>query len=429
MDGGLNEPAAPGRPSRARALLGAPATAFAAGNGTSLLLNLVQGILFMKILGPERYGTWLGLLLLFQYGQHTHLGAINATLRQLPLLRGEGRPERAAQIAGAARALTALTSLGWAAIGAVLVAVFYGNVVLGAATLVLVTGAEVWLNLGQAELKTEHRFRTVALLLPGRMVFNLALLPVVAVWGLEGAYLRWIVVIACALVVTWKVDPVRARLRFDRADMRALIADGGPILLVGVLFALQTGLDRTLIFLMLEPGALDRYGVAGILMTMMMVLPGAVGQTSYPRMLEYFGKTGDAAGLWPAVVKRIVGVAGLSAAAALVGGLLAPWFVDLVLPRFGPGVAAAQLLLPGGVALAASVPASYYLQTIRRQRLHAAVSGAAVGVQILLGIVAVRHWGHVEAVAASTSVALGLYAVALITTAAVTARRGAAGPR
>lgn len=424
MDDGLS-PSVAG--TRVRAMLAAPATSFAAGNGTSILLNLVQGILFMRILGPERYGVWLGLLLLFNYGQHTHLGAVNATLRQLPLLRGEGKPDRAAELAGAARALVMLTSVGWGVCGAVLAWVFYRDLVLGALTLVLVTGAEVWLNLGQAELKTVHRFGTIAWLLPARMVLNLVLLPIVLVGGLEGAYLRWIVVIAVMLAVTWRLDPVRAPLRWELRDMRALIADGGPILVVGVLFALQTSLDRTFIFFGLEPGAMERYGVAGILMTMMMVVPGAVGQTSYPRMLEYFGRTGDAFGLWPAVVKRMLGVFAVSAGAALVGAWLAPWFVQLALPRFTTGVLAAQLLLPGGVMLAMSTPASYFLQTIRRQRTHMVVSACAVLVQIVLGLVAVRSFGTVEAVAVSTSVALTLYAIALVLTARRVARTSSHG--
>lgn len=424
MDEGLNPSFAV---TRARAMLGAPATAFAAGNGTSILLNLVQGVLFMRILGPERYGVWLGLLLLFNYGQHTHLGAVNATLRQLPLLRGEGRPERAAELAGAARALVMLTSAAWGLVGGAIAFTLYRDVLLGALTLVLVTGAEVWLNLGQAELKTAHRFGTIAWLLPARMVLNLALLPMVVAWGLQGAYLRWIVVIAVMLAATWRLDPVRARLRWVAADLRALIADGGPILLVGVLFALQTSLDRTFIFFGLEPAAMERYGVAGILMTMMMVVPGAVGQTSYPRMLEYFGRTGDAHGLWPAVVRRMVGIFAVSATAALVGAWLAPWFVDLVLPRFAPGVTAARLLLPGGVMLAMCTPASYFLQTIRRQRTHAVVSAGAVVVQIGLGFVAVRNYGTVEAVAASTSAALALYAIALVLTARIVAGRSSRG--
>ena len=410
--------------SLAARITGAPAARFAAGNYVAVLLNLIQGILFARILGPERYGVWISLLLLFQYGQHTHLGAINSVLRQIPLRRGSGDEGGARALAGAARGLLLLSNIGWLSVGAVLAATLYREVWAGAVVIVAVTAVEIWSQLAQAEMKTAHRFGAVAALIAGRATLNLALLPLVIVAGLGGAYLRWALVALAVLFMAWRLDPVHAAWRFSRSTMAFLVRDGGPILLVGVLFALQTSLDRTLIFLLLDDAAMARYGVAAILMTVMLVIPGAVGQTSYPRMLESFGRDGDARILWPSVRRRVVLVAVVTAGIAALGGWLLPPLVAWILPAYTPGIGAAQRLLVGSVFLAASVPSSYLLQTIRRQGVHALVSAGAVVLQILLGILAIRTGRGVEGVAAATSTSFGVYALALTTTAWICSRRG-----
>ena len=81
---------------------------------------------------------------------------------------------------------------------------------------VLVTGMEMWWQEAIAELKSQHRFGIVATSIGGRAALNLALLPMVWWWGLDGAYLRWILLMTLVLAWTWARNPVRGRPRFDR---------------------------------------------------------------------------------------------------------------------------------------------------------------------------------------------------------------------
>ena len=94
--------------------------------------------------------------------------------------------------------------VGWVGLGAVLIALFYSDVRLGAAVLVLVTGMEMWWQQGIAELKTQHRFGVVASMIGSRSALHLVLLPLVVWIGLDGAYLRWILLMVVILAVTWR---------------------------------------------------------------------------------------------------------------------------------------------------------------------------------------------------------------------------------
>lgn len=403
-------------------IIRSPAAVFASGSYLAIVLNLLQGVLFMRILGPEQYGIWLSLLLLFRYGQHAHLGTIHSAQRQLPLLRGQGLEREATDYAANAHGMLAVATVGWGLVGAGLIAIFYPQVKLGAAVLVLVTGMEMWWQQGLAELKARHRFGIVASLISGRAALNFALLPLVVWAALDGAYLRWILLMSVILAWTWARNPVRGGLRFQWSEFGRIVRDGGPILAVGVVFSFQVSLDQTLIFLGLGEEALGRYGVAALLMTIMLVIPSAVGQTAYPRMLEQYGRDGDAGALHPGVRRRTLIVTVGSALIAALGIFAMPYVVGWIMPAYAPGVRAAQWLLPGGVFLAASVPSSDFLQTVRQQNLHLRLSLIAFSIQLAAGLAVLRLGGDIEQIAASTTASLGVYALLIVTVATRHAR-------
>ncbi len=404
-------------------IIRSPAAVFASGSYVSILLNLLQGVLFMRILGPERYGIWLSLLLLFRYGQHTHFGTVQSIQRQLPLLRGQGDEAAVKDYAAAGHGMLVIASMGWGVLGSLLIMFFYREVWLGGAALVLVTGMEMWWQQGVAELKTQHRFGILASMISSRAALNFALLPLVLWWGLDGAYARWILLLVVILIWTWKVNPVRAGFVFDRAVFAKIFRDGGPILVVGVVFTFQVSLDQTLIFLGLGEAALGRYGVAALLMTIMLVIPSAVGQTAYPRMLEQFGRDADAAALFPGVRRRTILVTATSAVIAVIGFVAMPAVVGWIMPAYLPGVTAARWLLPGGVFLAASVPSSDFLQTVQKQYLHLRLSIVAFAGQLAAGLIVLQRGGDIDAIAAVTTASFALYALLLVSAATRHARR------
>ncbi len=409
--------------TRWQRILRDPATRFGAALYFSLALHLVQGIWLMRLLDPVDYGRWIELMLIVIYGQHFHLGIHQSVLRQLPLLRGQKEGVRAIEITGTAHASLLALSVVWLGVGMTAVPFLYSEMPRFAFVAVGVTVMEAWSALAEAELKTEERFGRVGLLTVLRSSLNLSLLVLVARYGLEGAVLRWVILGVTMTLLWWTFNPLRARFRFCWKDFRFLLHDGGPILLIGVLFAMQVSMDKTLIKAFLDPEAMGRYGAAAVLMTLMMIIPTSIGQTAYPRMLEAFGRGATPAELFSHVGHRCLWVGGLSVVVASVGGMLMPTVLQWLLPKYLVGVHAAQWLLPGTVFLSTSVPVTYYLQTIRRQRLHAAVSGGGVLTQILLGSIVLRQGGDIEELAMTTSASLLIYLLALLLAARVVSRR------
>jgi O-antigen/teichoic acid export membrane protein len=390
-----------------------PAVSYGAAFYGSLVIGFVQSILLFRILGPAQIGVWLVLYLLMDYGQHFHLGVNNAVNRQLPLLMGAGRGQEAVDYVGRSAGLLVVLSGAWALIAIGAGVLFYRSQPWGAMALSVAVVLEVWLAFALTLLKTHARFGTVGLLLLLRAVLNLALLPLVSAAGLPGAFLRIVIVWAVILAIALAVRPVPVRLLPPIRPGR-ILAEGFPLLVVGMLFGLQVTVNKVLISAGFGSETVGReYGLAAVVLTLLMVVPSAVGVTSYPAMLRDFGASGRPSILRARVRRQTIMVGAAAFLAAGIGALLLPTVVAWMLPRYAPGLPAALWILPGLVLLSASVPSSYFLQTIRHQRQHVAISLFGLAVQILLALGALGLGGGVVQICQATSLGYAVYATSL----------------
>ena len=68
-----------------------------------------------------------------------------------------------------------------------------------------------------------------------------------------------------------------------------LVSVGFPIMLAGLLFGLLTTIDRWLILIYLDRVQVGYYGIVGITVSGLLLLPGIVSQQYYPRLAFAYG--------------------------------------------------------------------------------------------------------------------------------------------
>lgn len=399
-------------PSRLKQL--PPAISYGLTFYAALAINFLQSILLFRILGPAAAGVWLVLYLLWDYGQHHHLGVINSLNRQIPLRMGQGRGGEIAAYTGRCAGLLAQLGVGWIVVAGIWSALSFRDHAWGAAAFTVAVLLEVWIQFHLTLMKTHSRFGRVGLVLFLRALFNLALLPMVVKYSLEGAYVRIVLMQLVGLALARYWSPLtRIRVRFSR-KVADILDDGFPLLTIGILFSFQFTINKALIAWGMGEATVGReYGLAAVVLTVLMVVPGAVAVTSYPGLLQTFGATGRASSLRRRVLKQTLWVGLFSVGAGVVGWLLLPPVVHLILPAYAPGIETARWILPGVVLFAASVPSTYFLQTIRHQRQHLLVSACGLALQVALVILVMRRGGSVVQVGQVTSLAYALYAVGL----------------
>jgi O-antigen/teichoic acid export membrane protein len=233
------------------------------------------------------------------------------------------------------------------------------------------------------------------------------------VYGLPGAFVKLVImqVFALLLVVVW--SPLRPRPVFA-GSRSEIFRDGFPLLAVALVFSFQFTINKALIAAGFGKAVVgSEYGLAAVGLTIMMVVPGALGTTSYPSMLKVFGAYGKAHLLRARVLRHTLFVAVLTALAAALGWFLLPPVVNTLLPAYLPGVSAARWILPGVIFFSASVPSTYFLQTIRHQDRHLVVSLCALALQIALVEWVIHRGGSVVQVCQVTSLSYAIYGLVL----------------
>ena len=98
------------------------------------------------------------------------------------------------------------------------------------------------------------------------------------------------------------------------------------------------------------------FGPAYSVVTLLQILPVALGQYIYPHMSHRLGKTGDPKDLWPVAWKTAVGILRLSLPLLAVGELVVPWLIKVwCLPKYDVAIPAVRWAMITGAFLGASV--------------------------------------------------------------------------
>ena len=314
------------------------------GNVASNLISMVSSILIARWVRPYDMGVWNAALLVTLYTPTLQLGIFNGLNRELPYLVGAGDKNSAVRMAEAASAWC------W-----VLIVV---SIVAG-----LFTAAWFWLT-GQTDrcytsiaiavviisswptlyLTTTYRTRNEF----GRLAKNtvvvslLGAVLVLCVWkfNYHGLILRAALVGILGALALYYRRPLPVKPRWGLRELVQLAKIGIPIWLVGQLAAFFMSLDRLMLVNSTE--VLGYFTIAIQMAAFVRQIPTAFGMVLYPQMAQQYGQNRCAMDIWRLSRKGAFAAAALGLVAGAAGWILLPPFVRLVLPKYLPGVRAAQ---------------------------------------------------------------------------------------
>jgi O-antigen/teichoic acid export membrane protein len=357
------------------------------------------GLVVAASLGPTLWGWWYLLNLIVAYGSLTHLGALNAMNREVPaaLGRGDGaaaddlrRVALGTVIVGTGAASVLLLLAAWGAAGIVPVR--------EVALMLMLLGAHQAYEYAAMTLKATTRFQALSSL----QFVSVASYPLLAIagaaaLGLEGFILGQVLSYALLSVLARRGAGVSYAPRFDVAAARPLVAVGFPIMLVGLVYALFSSVDRWVVVAFLGAESLGHYALAIMALGAVSLLPQVVAQQYYPRVAHAWAARRDTAELrrLATQVRNMTFASVLPVVAVLI--VVVPPAVRWLLPAFAPGIPA--LLVTVFVPLVNAIGQGYggVLHMLDRQvwllyaiaaaaALNAALSAALVGPLGLVGV-------------------------------------------
>lgn len=368
------------------------AGAFTAATAVYQACRLSLMIAAAAVLGPATFGVWVLLVVLVQYSGALGLGITNGAGREIPYLRGGGQEHEAHLVESAGWGGAVLTALGAGSIafmsGWVLVTPDVEQRPLVVGLFAVAVALQQPLLFGQAVLRSSFRFGAAAVQLA---VMGLVLLVTGAAllrFGVAGLMAALTASTICGLLVAVRRSGGRGRPIFRRDVIRRLIGIGLPIMVAGLIFALLTTLDRWLVLVFLGIDAVGVYGLAGMAISGLLLVPAVLGQQTYPRLAFAHGAGSPAADLRGMAERQ-----GRLIAAAVVGlaiptGLAAAVGVPVFLPAYEEAVPA---LIAGLAAVVAYGSASGYanlLNTVGAYRRYLAVQVISLVVDLTLSVLA-----------------------------------------
>jgi O-antigen/teichoic acid export membrane protein len=235
---------------------------------------------------------------------------------------------------------------------------------------------------------------------------------VLLVWWFHfnGLLLRAALLAILGVAALYYHRPLPVRPRWGGTQLVQLAKVGIPIFLVGQLGTFFMSLDR--LMLVRSTQVLGYYTIAIQVSTFVRLIPGAFGTVLYPQMAHQYGETHCAMDIWRTAKKGAFAASVLGLVAGACGWFTLPIFVHMVLPKYAPGIPAAQLSGFLGLAMGLYMFDHIY-NVIKRQDLYAFnwVCGCASFVAIWYGLTRVLHIAPSPAAAASMLAATFLMAV------------------
>ncbi len=315
------------------------------GNIATNLITMVASILVARWTGPNDMGVWNAAILASLYSPILQLGVFNGLNRELPYLIGTGDRSSALRMAEAAYAWS------WFLTG---VSILCGSL---AAVWFWVKGQPVWCITSIAvdilvvcswptmyfttTYRTHAEFGRLAKNTVAVALMGVALVVLVWRFHFNGLLLRASLLSILGVAALYFHRPLPVKPQWRICQLVQLAKVGIPIWLVGQLGVFFMSLDR--LMLVKSTQVLGYFTIAIQVGTFVRMIPIAFSSVLYPQMAHRYGESHCAMDLWQIAKKGAIAASALGLIAGVCGWLILPTFVQLVLPKYSPGIRAAQL--------------------------------------------------------------------------------------
>jgi O-antigen/teichoic acid export membrane protein len=385
--------------------------------------QLLKGFLVAKILGPAGNGLWQHFVIITEFCEYSHLGALQGLNKVLGhrIGRQDAGGSRAAQQAG-----VGFTMASSAVLFAALVAYValrwddlepydrWGLPLVGA-----VVVAKQLAFVYHTVLRAYSRIGLISLAETAFGISNLVLsIAVLFKWGVAGLLVAW--VLTRLVTAAWMIrrSQLAAGASLAGAEIRVLLATGIPIYLFHLTRVGLRNVDRVLVDSVLDNAQLGIYGLAVTLSGLARYAADAVGFVLYPIFLRSYGETGDPRAGWDRLARPTELLTLLVAVALGLSWLILHLPVLWLLPEFVPSIEIFRLLTFTVAFQCVAVLPGFYLMAIDRQNLLVPLGVAAILFDLVVGRWMIAQGHGLPGVAVAMGIGSLLYSTAVLVYAA-----------
>jgi O-antigen/teichoic acid export membrane protein len=323
---------------------------FASSQLLSNFLKMLSGFLVVRLMAPHEFGLFTGIGVYTGYVSLGHFGIINGLGRELPYELGRGNEEYARSMASSAYVasvyISILAALLFFAFGVyysfqhewVLAISFYSYTIIGFITLLSKQFLPVL-------YRTNKDFDSLSRqnILTG--VGNLVSVALVWWLGFWGLCIRGVALAVYEAILLFKNKPYKLEWKVDVSHYKKLFRTGFPIYLAGQINPLISTVMNNLVFTLGGAINMGFFALCTIVQGAIGIIPTAFGQVTYPRMTIMYGQGKKLSEIVRLNIRPLYFQFGVLMFAGIAGAILLPILVPILLPKYTPGIYAAQWMM------------------------------------------------------------------------------------
>lgn len=317
--------------------------------GAAAVLSALQMIVVARILGPTQFGILQVYRLIITYSSFSNLGTLWSMVREIAYHRGRGNATRIAMI----KSNTLVMNVGASAVlGMVVFGWFFfmpvadRDSMLEVAVLGAIVTAQCLYMFSRHYFTSTKQFAWRSILVILFPLANIVFVCVLGIpYGLKGVLYAMLLAYGISILYGALKKAFTIKYVLDKSVSFDLIRAGIPIFGNGLLATLLASVDRLMIIKYLPVEQLGYYGIATMVKTFLENLYRTLFMVVFPRLTEKYGETDELEAIKSYVWNPLVVSAYLSP--LFFGSLiiLLPVVIKYLLPKFVPGLLAAQLVI------------------------------------------------------------------------------------
>ena len=376
-------------------------------------VGFLQSFVLAKALGPTNFGLWVTVLLIAAYSPIICLGTVETMLKEVPYYLGRSDLQRVHEVESGVLGSIVLAALILVAIGLTSLLVLPSNFLgIGPLLLFLVfitiaistfTAYFYW------RFAAYENFKAVAALDVSRSILAFLFIGGMAwIWGLRGAVVGYLLHEAgvCLPAIWLNVrahGPASVSFRAD--SILHAIRVGFPITLVWWVLTLQASVDRVVLGSLSGALAVGYYGLGISLTSVLGLVPSVVGRVLYPKVNRRCGEEADADSMKSIVLAPTLALGAMLANLQLMVLISMPFIYNHLLPKYQPGLRAAEILLLGSFFVCLLRNGVNYLIATHKERRFLKYLCVTLVFNIVADVSLVKAGWGLQGVAIGTSLA------------------------
>jgi O-antigen/teichoic acid export membrane protein len=378
------------------------------------LLSFVVGIITRNILGPEQYGYWLTVSIIFIFIPIFQMGTLNAMNREIPYFIARKDYKKANEVREVVFAFIFTIPL------LLVIILFITSVILcfteikseyktGLLFAALIAVLTYLSGYAETYYKSKQNFKTASMLLSIKSISqSIITIITVLIFGYLGLYLGMLFSLLVQIIIAREIFPRNISIVNTSVRYMQLIKIGFPILIVGLVWSIMTAIDRIIISIFLNTEDLGNYGIGILVFNALMLFPQVTSQVFYPKIVELVSLR-EFAKIKQFYWKTNIILAVVMLFIVLLGYLLLPIFVFRFMPEYINGIKAAQILLIGVYPLTLVNLAANYFNSTNNQKTYLAIQLFTILINVLLSIIFIMFDKSIISVALATSITFTIY--------------------